>query len=45
MNNGVKEWAEVMAILASFVAFCVVAFYLLADLIAQFGETMPAPPW
>ena len=45
MNNGVKEWAEVMAILVAFVAFCILAFYLLADLIAQFGETIPAPPW
>ena len=34
MNNGVKEWAEAMAILAAFVAFCVMAFYLLQDLIA-----------
>ena len=45
MNNGVKEWAEVMAILASLVAFCVMAVYLLADLIAEFGETIPAPLW
>jgi hypothetical protein len=45
MKNEMKEWAEVVAILAAFVASCVMAFYLLADLVAQFGESIPAPPW
>ena len=45
MNNGVKDLAEVIAIIASFLVFCGVLTYLLVDLITQFGETIPAPPW
>jgi len=39
-----KEWAEALAIVASFVVFCIVAGYLLMNLIAGFGETIPPMP-
>ena len=39
-----KDWAEVVAIVASFLTFCVVASYLLMNLIIEFGKTFPPPP-
>ena len=45
MSKWVKELAEVAALITLFVAFCVLAGYLLMDLVGRVGVTMPPPPW